>query len=335
MKNSLVRLGSVFLVGFLVLGMVLGNVRLAQLDRALVRTRPTYHSLASTATFYPTAEPLPVASATLPCTPTPRSVLFEQCVPPDDWLPYAVQPGDTLISLAWRAYIESYVLMRNNCLTTNLIVVGEVLYLPPGAVRTPTPQPARCGPPLYWRVAYVSPGDTLYRLAIRYNTTATEIRWANCLWGDSIYAGQPLYLPARMVITPTWTPSATPTLIPPTFTVTPSPTPSATITPTPSITITPTVTLTPTHTVTPTNTPTPVISPTVTLTPTPTSSTTPTATFTPTPGESQSPTPTPTATPTVIFMPSPTPTPQRETEKRDQFYQLIVNVQTSEVLTVI
>ncbi|MCD4738756.1 MAG: LysM peptidoglycan-binding domain-containing protein [Anaerolineae bacterium] len=327
MKKSLVRLGSVLLFGFLILGMVLGNVRLAQLDLALVRTRPTYYSLASTATFFPTAEPEmppPVASATLPCTPTPRSVLFKQCVPPDDWLPYAVQPGDTLISLAWRAYVKSYVLMRNNCLTTNLIVVGEVLYLPPGAVRTPTPQPARCGPRLDWRVAYVSQGDTLYRLAIRYGTTPAEIRWANCLWGDSIYVGQPLYLPARMVITPTWTPSATPTLIPPTFTATPSPTPSTIVTPTPSITITPTVTLTPTHTVTPTNTPTPVISATATLTPTltssPTPTTTPTTTFTPTPAESQS--PTPTAKPTATYTPSPTAKPQPANEKRDPFYKL-------------
>ncbi len=325
MKTSLVRLGSVFLVGFLILGLMLGNVRLAQLDPSLVRTRPTLHSLAPTATFYPTAEPetpLPVESVTPPLTPTPRSALIKQCVPPDGWLPYAVQRGDTLFSLAWRAQIPDYVLMRSNCLGTTQLVVGEVLYLPPGAVFTPTPSPARCGPPLYWRVAYVSPGDTLYRLAVRYGTTVAAIRWANCLSGNSIYAGQPLYLPPRMVITPTWTPSATPTFMPPTCTTTPSLTPSATATPTPSVTVTPTVTLTPTITVTPTNTPTPVISATATITPTPTASTTPTTTFTPTPAESQS--PTPTATPTATFTPSPTATPQLETEKRDLFYNLAI-----------
>ncbi|HEY88504.1 MAG TPA: LysM peptidoglycan-binding domain-containing protein [Thermoflexia bacterium] len=315
MKKSLVRLGSVFLVGFLTLGMVLGNVRLAQLDPSLVRMRPTLQSLASTATFYPTVEPetpLPVGSATRPCTPTPRSALIEQCAPPDGWLPYAVQPGDTLVSLAWQAQIPEYALRRSNCLGASPIVVGEVLYLPPGAVFTPTPPPARCGPPLYWRVAYVSQGDTLYRLAVRYGTTVAEIRWANCLSGNSIYPGQPLYLPAQMVITPTWTPPPTPTLMPPTFT----PSPSATAIPTLSVTSTPTVTLIPTYTVTPTNTPTPVISATATLTPT--LSATPTATLTPTPTESQSPTPTvtcaPTATlttpPTATFTPSPTHTPQ-------------------------
>ncbi|MEA3308004.1 MAG: LysM peptidoglycan-binding domain-containing protein [Chloroflexota bacterium] len=320
MKESLARLGGVLLIGFLILGLVLGNIQLAQLDPALVRTRPTYQSLAPTATFYPTVvpeTPLPVESATPPLTPTPRSALIEQCTPPDGWLPYAVRHDDTLFSLAWRAQTTAYVLMQNNCLGTMQLVVGEVLYLPPGAVLTPTPQPARCGPPLYWRVAHVSPGDTLYRLAVRYGTTVAAIRWANCLAGNSIYAGQPLYLPPRMIITPTWTPSATPTFIPPTFTATPSPTPSAT--PTASVTITPTTTLTPTSTVTPTNTmtptPTSVISATVTLTPTP--SATPTATLTPTPTASQSPPPTmtftPTATPTIppttTSTPSPTSTP--------------------------
>ena len=244
MKKSLARLGTVFFVGLLTLGLVLGNIRLAQLDPSLVRTRPTLRSLAPTATFYPTAKPEtpPAASATPPSTPTPRSALIKECARPDGWLAYSVEPGDTLYSLAWRAQTTVHVLRQNNCLGNDQLVRGEVIYLPPGAVSKPTAPAERCGPPLHWRVAHVNPGDTLYRLAVNYGTTVAEIRWANCIAGNSIYVGQPLYLPPYMIITPTWTPSATATATPPTFTPTPSLTPSATATITPSITVTPSLT---------------------------------------------------------------------------------------------
>lgn len=87
--------------------------------------------------------------------------------------------------------------------------------------------------------------------------------------------------------------------------ITPTPTPTETPTPTPTPTETPTPTPTPTETVSPTPTPTETVSP----TPTPTESVSPT----PTPSEGVSPTPTPTETtsptPTPSETASPTPTP--------------------------
>jgi LysM repeat protein len=43
----------------------------------------------------------------------------------------------------------------------------------------------------------VRPGDTLSGIAIRFGVTVDQIRWANGLSGDMIYAGQVLRIPLR------------------------------------------------------------------------------------------------------------------------------------------
>jgi hypothetical protein len=112
-------------------------------------------------------------------------------------------------------------------------------------------------------------------------------------------------------LSPTPTPSVTPTLTP-TSSVTPSVTPTKSVTPTqtptktPTPTATPTTTNTPTPTLTPTNTATPTVTPTVTKTPTVTPTKTPTPTATGTPALTPTNTVTPTKTPTRT--PTPTPT---------------------------
>jgi len=311
--GSFSRLAGVFIAGLLTLMMVLGSVRLSQLDPTLMRQRPTWVAAGPTTTLYPTLAPLtPTVSGMPLLTPTPRSRLVEQCSFPEGWLPYRVKAGETLWILAWRVRTSTYILMQANCLGMSEVQPGDLIYLPPLAVASPTPYTYRCGPPPGWRIVYVRPGETLYTLALRYGVTIEAIRNANCITGITIYAGQALYLPPVMVITPTWTPSPTPSP-----TVTPSPSPTATptatltvpptITPTPAPTMTPTLTVTPTITSTPTLTPTPPTTPTLTLTPTPTP--TPTFTPTPTPTTTPEPTSTPSPTPTFTFTPTPTPTP--------------------------
>lgn len=286
-KSPLARLAGVFLVGAATLALILGSIALSQVDPELAARYPTRVAQA-TPTLYPTLAPTtPFATTTAGPTATPRSPLIEQCAFPAGWQPHTVQTGETLLTLAWRAQVSAYVLVQANCLSSMEIQPGEVLYLPPLFAASPTAVTYRCGPPATWRIYYVQPGDTLFRLAVNYGTTIEMIRQANCLMGYSIYVGQALYLPPTRVIWPTLTPTATGTSTPtPTLTVTPTPTP------TPSPTLTPTVmlTLTPTLTPTLTATPTLTVTPTATLTPTPTVTLPPT--FTPTP------TLTPTATPT-------------------------------------
>ncbi len=251
-------------------------------------------------------------------TPWPTATVTEPCIPPGDWQPYTVQEGDTLESLALRHGISVYLLVQANCLTSQTILPGQVIWIPPPNV-TPTSIviPTPCGPPYGWRQYPVQPGDTLYALAQRHRTTVLAIKHANCLISNIIFVGQMLWLPP---LPPTWTPTltATPTE---TSTVTPTPTGTSETSPLPTPTETPSPTLTsapptdtpapPTDTAEPsTDTPAPSTeTPTATVTRTPEATITETPTVTPTRTPKPTYTKTPTATPTDTSMATPTETP--------------------------
>ncbi len=69
-----------------------------------------------------------------------------------------------------------------------------------------TPTPA-CGPPANWIQVQVLPGETLFRLAVRYGTTVAQLQRANCLGSSTVVrTGQWLWVPPVMVVSPTPTP---------------------------------------------------------------------------------------------------------------------------------
>ncbi|MBN1487794.1 MAG: LysM peptidoglycan-binding domain-containing protein [Anaerolineae bacterium] len=305
--KSLTRLISALLAGMLSLAMILGSSGAIQVDPDMIIKRPTRVSYIPTATLFPTSIPGTVTTVPPPASATPASPVIEQCAIPEGWVPWQVQEGDSIYTLAWRAGVTTYILLQANCRSALDLNTGDIIYLPPGALTTPTPEPYLCGPPPTWRIYYVQPGDTLFRLAVNYGTTIATIQEANCLRGTSIYVGQALYLPPNRIIMPTPTPlPITPGT--PIITLTPTFTPlPPTFTPTPDTTGTPTLvppTLAPTATGTLIPTLTPTFSPVPTLTPAITS------TLTPTPGGTGSPTPTPTATGETV---TPTPTPGTNT----------------------
>lgn len=320
--HPLIRLLGAILTGIFILGMVLGSMLLVQVDPMLVaQRRPTSVIQLPTTTLYPTLTPSPPGTPQTPegtphtpeASPTPTSTPA-LCRWPVGWRPYTVEEGDTLELLASAARSSVYLLMQGNCLVSSRVQPGDVLYLPPEAFARPTLAPPRCGPPTWWILVEVKRGDTLYSLAQRYGTTVDAIRWANCIVGDKIVAGQRIFLPPAMVVPPTSTRTPSPTFTP-TGTATPTPTPTVTGTPSETPTPTPTVTVTetPTETATPTLTPTEETpTPTPTLTPTeetPTPTETPTVTPTPSP-PTETPTPAPpTETPLPTATPTPTSTP--------------------------
>jgi len=304
-ESSFSRFTGVAVAGLLLLSMILGSIGLANIDPDLVFIRPTRIAQIPTSTLYPTLIPgtatpqqdIPLTETTSPTPPstaTPASSLIEQCTPPLNWLPHVVKEGETFVTLAWKAGTTVYLLMQANCLGDPKVEPGDVVYLPPAIVISPTAMPL-CGPPLDWKLTLINPGETLFTLAKRYGTTVNKIRLANCMLGTDIYAGKRLYLPPVMVITPTRTPylTAIPTFLPsPTATwIAPTPTPRPTNTPAP----TPTGTI-----ITPSATP---ITPTLPTTPTP-------GTPTPTPGTL---TPTPTTTPDIVLSPTPSDAPTTTT----------------------
>lgn len=114
---------------------------------------------------------------------------------------YIVQPGDTLSGIARRHGVSVSVLAAANGLTPqSWVYVGQRLTIP-GAGSTPAPAT---------RVHIVQRGDNLFRLGLRYGTTAAAIRTANGLRSDVIYVGQRLVIPGADGGTPPTTPAPSP-----------------------------------------------------------------------------------------------------------------------------
>ncbi|HTX92941.1 MAG TPA: LysM peptidoglycan-binding domain-containing protein [Anaerolineales bacterium] len=185
------------------------------------------------------------ATATLPPPPT-------NCPPPSGWIPYQVQPGDTLNTLSSLYGVTVAQLAQANCLLAYSLLPGVLIYVPP--VATPTTIP--CKPPQNWLIYTVQTGDTLYRLSQAFGVTVAQLQQANCMGNSSLLRpGQKLYVPPWGTRTPSPTITVTPSL---TRTPTNTPTRTATV-PVPTTVVpsdTPTDTLQPADTETPTEMPT-------------------------------------------------------------------------------
>lgn len=205
----------------------------------------------------------------LPKTPPQRII----CGPPNWWVRYTVQAGDTMFSLARSRGTTVSQIINANCMVSTRLYTGRQIYLPPGGATavptaTPVPPPTRTPRP-----------------------TNTAVPPTNTATPPPVATMTPTMTSTAVTISPTHTATAT-------VTGTATPTASATTTATTvpvTATFTPTSTATPvppTHTATsvpPTNTATPLPTHTATAVP-------PTSTWTPTP-EPPTATPTPTDTP--------------------------------------
>jgi LysM repeat protein len=101
-------------------------------------------------------------------------------------MPYIVQPGDTLYTIArkFNTTVEA-ILAANDIPNPNLIYPGQLLEIPEG------PAPPEKG--FYY---IVQPGDTLYKIAQRYNTPLIELIRVNQISPPYIiYPGQRIFIP--------------------------------------------------------------------------------------------------------------------------------------------
>jgi len=91
---------------------------------ALPSSTPNYILITATPRLAPTATPMP-----------PSAPPTDACVPPEGWQPYRVQAGDTLFGFVLGAdgAVDVATIKRANCLTSDLLRVGQVLFLPPRA----------------------------------------------------------------------------------------------------------------------------------------------------------------------------------------------------------
>jgi LysM repeat protein len=119
---------------------------------------------------------------------------------------YTVQAGDTLYGIALRFQTTISALQAQNGLSGSLIFPGQVLALPGGSaasVAAPVVTPLPAAPTVVSSgtsalapgTYVVQRGDTLFRLALRFGTTASAIQAANQLYSSLIQVGQTLVIP--------------------------------------------------------------------------------------------------------------------------------------------
>jgi peptidoglycan LD-endopeptidase LytH len=122
------------------------------------------------------------------------------------YITHTVRAGETL-SLIARDYGISLLDLKNwNQLTSDVIHVNQKLYVsqPSTTVNSPANPAAAPGQSSTEAIVHkVQPGDTLYRIALKYGTTVTQIKTLNNLTSDSIYVGQLLKITNGVMPQPT------------------------------------------------------------------------------------------------------------------------------------
>ena len=112
---------------------------------------------------------------------------------------YTVRAGDTLFRIARTFAVDIDELRRLNAIEGNTISVGQTLRLSASAQVPTTPRPPVVDrptnpPPAAGRdvIHVVAAGETLFRIALRYETTVEALRRLNNIQGDQIEIGQRL-----------------------------------------------------------------------------------------------------------------------------------------------
>jgi LysM repeat protein len=122
---------------------------------------------------------------------------------------YIVQPGDTLFRISLKFGVsQSAIMAANGLANANLIFAGQRLTIP--GVGDSTGTGAGTGTGGAGTVYIVQPGDTLFRISLKFDVTQAAIMSANGLTNANlIFAGQRLTIPGTTV-GPTPAPTAPP-----------------------------------------------------------------------------------------------------------------------------
>ncbi|MDC3415301.1 LysM peptidoglycan-binding domain-containing protein [Aquibacillus salsiterrae] len=111
--------------------------------------------------------------------------------PTPEQVTYVVQPGDTLWKIAQKYNVTVNNLLEVNRLTSSdYLSIGQKLVIPTQVSTVPEPNQT---------IYVVQPGDTLWKIALKYGVTVTELQSENNLNATSyLSVGQSLTIPTKM-----------------------------------------------------------------------------------------------------------------------------------------
>ncbi len=101
---------------------------------------------------------------------------------------YVVQKGDSLWKIANQFGVSVSELKSANNLTSNLLDIGQVLFIPGGSSVNPPSQAEN--------TYIVKSGDTLYKIASSYGVSVDELKKVNNLTSNILSIGQVLTIPS-------------------------------------------------------------------------------------------------------------------------------------------
>jgi hypothetical protein len=139
------------------------------------------------------------------------------CPQPEGWEIYEMQIGDSLEGLAGDRFADLGEVMSANCLTLPGALPGSIIFLPPRPptltptitrtptiTQTPTTTLLPCDYPTGWIRYELTPGDTLFKLGVRFHVSEGDLVTGNCIsLGSALHPGDVLMVPKQPTITPT------------------------------------------------------------------------------------------------------------------------------------
>jgi LysM repeat protein len=170
---------------------------------------PSPVPLTATPTFLPTFTPTTgLISSTPSITITPSltntNIPPASCTPPFGWSQIVTQPGETLEDIATQYRVSKDDLRSANCLLSDNLVPGKILYVPP--VMASTSVTCNQGAAGWAKIYVVRSNDTLYSIATNHYTTVAKLKSVNCRVSDLIIPGELLWVPNVATRTPVYVP---------------------------------------------------------------------------------------------------------------------------------
>ena len=112
-----------------------------------------------------------------------------------NYILYKVKKGDTLIKIAKKFRVSVSEIKKTNKLKSSKLYAGQIIKIPiPKKIVSETSKPVK------YRIYTVKKGDTLIKIAKKFNVSVKEIKKINRLKSNNIRIGQKLKIPVKISI---------------------------------------------------------------------------------------------------------------------------------------